>query len=98
MDEHEYTLRTVKLLMERDKGYLTEILRKLNVKADASSSAEDIVGLMSSQEEAKPVVHESSIFKCACGSGSVTAKEIQLRSADEGSTTVYLCRACGNRW
>ncbi|EJD43376.1 hypothetical protein AURDEDRAFT_114723 [Auricularia subglabra TFB-10046 SS5] len=37
--------------------------------------------------------------KCpACGHNEALAKELQLRSADEGSTILYTCADCKHRW
>jgi DNA-directed RNA polymerase subunit M/transcription elongation factor TFIIS len=96
----DYTLSTVKLLLERDRSYLMEILDKLgiDVHENEAITAENIVKLISNQDEQKPVAHESSIYVCKCGSRSVTTKEVQLRSADEGSSIINFCRTCGHKW
>jgi DNA-directed RNA polymerase I subunit RPA12 len=33
-----------------------------------------------------------------CGSDDARYYELQLRSADEGSTIFYTCQQCGNKW
>lgn len=95
----EYTLKTVKLLLERNREYLFDILNKLNIKANDKQSAEDICRLLYNHDDDKKTMHESSIYKCnKCGSKYITTEEIQIRSLDEGSSIIYFCHACGNKW
>ena len=93
----DYTLKTVKLLLERNKEYLFEILEKLNIEVD--NNAENICKLLHNRENDKKIMHKSSIYTCTkCNSKYVTTEEVQVRSSDEGSSIVHFCNACGNRW
>lgn len=96
----DYTRKTVELLLSRNKAYLVEILKSQNILVNESDelTTEKVCSLISIRNEDKDSQLESSIYKCSCGSRLVTVREVQLRSADEGSSIVRSCRACGRKW
>lgn len=96
----KYSIDTIELLLKDDRGYLVEILRNLEITVDDPSSLtiESVCVLLAAQKGESHTTHESSIYACKCGSKKIIAREMQLRSADEGSTITYICRDCGNCW
>lgn len=97
----DYSRKTIDLLLKHDKKYLVEIIQKqldINVQDNAVLTTESVCELFRTQEIQKIKPHMSSIFVCKCGSKHVTIREIQLRSADEGSTIKHICNKCGYTW
>ncbi len=96
----DYTKKTVELLLQKHKPYLIEILKNqgIDVKESDNLTADEICSLISSQNDEPDFVLESSIYRCSCGSKLIIVREVQLRSADEGSSVVRLCRECGRKW
>ncbi len=94
-----YTRATVKKLLELYPEYLEEILLKQGLKIDVNKySAEDISAMIAYQRHAEEALHESSIYTCKCGSKNVVTREVQTRSADEGSTILHICMKCGAKY
>jgi DNA-directed RNA polymerase subunit M/transcription elongation factor TFIIS len=49
--------------------------------------------------EKKIEARRSTIYKCKkCRSNNIFVEQQQIRSTDEGATTIYTCRDCGNSW
>jgi DNA-directed RNA polymerase subunit M/transcription elongation factor TFIIS len=46
----------------------------------------------------KKVVLESNFSCPQCSSRNVQSSQHQIRSADEGSTTLFVCRNCSHKW
>lgn len=45
------------------------------------------------------VLIKEGLYKCSkCGSRKVISNEMQVRSADEGTTVFCTCSNCGNKW
>lgn len=95
----DYSRKTICLLLERYPEYLREILSKLGIDLDVSKASTDsISAAIADRKQAETARHESSIYVCKCGSKSVVTREVQTRSADEGSTIVHICTECGKSW
>lgn len=78
---------------------MAEILSKLGINIDVSNASLDsISAAIVDQRLAEKARHESSIYICECGSKSVVTREVQTRSADEGSTIVHICTKCKKRF
>jgi DNA-directed RNA polymerase subunit M/transcription elongation factor TFIIS len=90
----------VQLLLEKDREYLAEILSDLGIRVERTDdlTVDKVCALMSNQTSSQIDPRESSIYKCSCGSRFITVREVQMRSADEGSAVVCMCRACGRKW
>ena len=90
-----YSRAVIKLLLERDRAYLSEL-----VGADVPESATvDMVCMMITDSKGREKIgHVSSIYRCKCGSNNVVLREVQTRSADEGSTVLHVCKNCGHAW
>lgn len=90
----EYTRKTIALLLERDIGYLSEIT---GCDIPDNSTVDAVIAIIYNKtQEAKKEQFDYTCKKC--NSRDVIARNEQLRSADEGSTTVYKCNSCGYRW
>ncbi len=95
----DYTKQTVRLLLERHPSYLEEVLRSRGWNVNVQNeTAESISAIVTCQKHVQKKAHESSIYTCQCGSKSVVTREVQMRSADEGSTIVHICNDCGRRY
>jgi DNA-directed RNA polymerase subunit M/transcription elongation factor TFIIS len=94
----DYTRKTIELLFKRYPDYLEEILRdQLGVQVNVSKETpESIALIIQNQNQGSFFSHKSSIYKCKCGSNNVVTREIQNRSADEGSTILHICQSCGH--
>jgi len=94
-----YSKKTVQVLLERHPEYLAEILKKLGIQADLrDGTADSITAMIAYRKHAENELHASSIYTCKCGSNLVVTREVQTRSADEGSTIVHICGKCGNKY
>jgi DNA-directed RNA polymerase subunit M/transcription elongation factor TFIIS len=94
-----YTRDTIKLLLERDPVYLNEILSEIGIRVDLSKETpESLTILVGRRKIPTKLQHVSSIYACKCGSNNVVTREVQNRSADEGSTVIHICQDCGNRY
>ena len=91
----EYSREVIKLLLERDRSYLSELL---GTNIPSNATVDTVCAIISNQSQADKSAHVSSIYKCKCGSKMVTLREVQIRSADEGSTIIHMCNECGNKW
>lgn len=91
-----YSRETVQLLLVRHPEYLAEILKKLEIPA--SDNVDRITAMIAYRKHAEKELHASSIYICKCGSNLVVTREVQTRSADEGSTIVHICGKCGNKY
>lgn len=90
-----YSRKVIELLLMRDRAYLSELLGE---DLPANATVDTVCQMMADKDLAKGKDHMSSIYVCKCGSNMVILREVQLRSADEGSTILHICKACGNRW
>lgn len=90
-----YSRKTIGLLLERYPEYLNEILSRLGIP---QGSLDSISAAIADRKQAETARHESSIYVCRCGSKSVVAREVQTRSADEGSTILHICTECGAKF
>lgn len=45
-----------------------------------------------------PFEKTESVIKCHCGSSNVMTFSKQLRSSDEGTSTIAICMTCKKRW
>jgi len=91
----EYSRKVIKLLLERDRAYLS---RLLGVAVPENATVDAICTIIADRDRAPEKDHVSSIYRCRCGSKRVVLREAQMRSADEGSTIVRVCIECGNKW
>jgi DNA-directed RNA polymerase subunit M/transcription elongation factor TFIIS len=94
----DYSQQTIKLLLETDKTYLFRLLRQLDIEVDDDDDEKQIGQMLENQKTIDPILHKSSIYTCQCGSNNVITREIQTRSADEGSTIVHICLKCSRTW
>lgn len=95
----DYTRKTIKLLLERNPEYLNEILENLGIHVNLSKETPDsIARMVDCQNRTENFNHKSSIYTCKCGSNNVITREIQTRSADEGSTIIHICQKCGHTY
>lgn len=92
-----YSQKTLQALLVEDKAYLQELLQELGIQI-TNQTAEEIGKLLDTQRSDSSGVHESSIYTCKCGSNNVIIRDIQTRSADEGSTVLHICLKCGVKW
>ena len=100
----EYSRATIKILLEHNKKYLSEIL--LNILPEGTdvnsitrnATVDTICAVIASQTTDIQDKNIDSIYTCRCGSKMVVLREVQLRSADEGSTVVHVCEMCGHKW
>ena len=91
----EYSREVIGLLLERNRPYLEELLSTV---LPANATVDTVCQIIADKDCAGEDNHVSSIYTCKCGSKRVVLREVQLRSADEGSTILHTCEACGNRW
>lgn len=96
----DYSKSVIELLIIKNKEYLINILQNLGIEVANSSSltTESVCALLEDRKNENRTFHKSSIYTCKCGSNLVIVRETQMRSADEGSTIIHLCRECGNMW
>ena len=98
----DYSLNTIRLYLSRNRQYLVQILRRYSDNVPDNITEQDAIRiLVATREQAGNRAHventTSSIYRCArCGSRSVSVREAQLRSADEGSNTLCHCHECGH--
>ena len=91
----KYSREVIKLLLERDRSYLSELL---GTEIPSNATVDTVCAIIVNQSQVDKNAHVSSIYKCKCGSKMVTLREVQIRSADEGSTIIHVCNECGNKW
>jgi DNA-directed RNA polymerase subunit M/transcription elongation factor TFIIS len=93
----DYTRKVVEVLLEHDRQYLSELI---GARVPEGATVDTVCAMIiADQDQAKQKEHISSIYRCnRCSSKTVVVRDVQLRSADEGSTAVYLCRKCGHTW
>lgn len=101
----DYSEKTIQLLLKKNRRYLSLILQKYanDVPEDEKITAEYAreVIMSVSKISANPLDKkiQSSIYVCKkCGLNNVVAREVQMRSSDEGSTIILVCRSCNHRW
>lgn len=98
----EYSLKTIKLLLQTNKMYLHSILLKYstNVPDPEYLTEDNVVKIINGIGNKSQISDKAklSIYLCKCGSNDVVAREVQLRSLDEGSSIIFICKSCGNRW
>jgi len=94
----EYSKSTIRLLLERDETYLRKILVDMLGRGNVPVELDvDIVcAIITNQRPIKQKQIKSSIYTCKCGSNDIRIREVQTRSADEGSTIFYICMQCGH--
>jgi DNA-directed RNA polymerase subunit M/transcription elongation factor TFIIS len=86
----------VKALESGGKEEIIKILRRNNVKDDINT-LEDIERIFFPKKE--DVEQEASSFVCRkCKSNMVIFVQKQIRSTDEGVTTIFTCTSCKNVW
>jgi DNA-directed RNA polymerase subunit M/transcription elongation factor TFIIS len=100
-----YSLKTLRLLLERDREYLVTILKRYsnNVPDTSELTEADAIRIILSVSHGidcndNIITTESSIYVCVCGSKHIATIDRQIRSADEGSSIQCVCRKCGNTW
>jgi len=93
----EYSKSTIRLLLKRDESYLREILAEISGRKDIPMELDvDIVcAIITTRRPLQQKHIKSSIYTCKCGSNDIRIREVQTRSADEGSTIFYICMRCG---
>lgn len=91
----KYSQKVIELLLKRDRSYLSELL---GTEIPSNATVDTVCAIIANQSQADKNAHVSSIYKCKCGSKMVTLREVQIRSADEGSTIIHVCNECGNKW
>jgi len=97
----DYSRKTIALLLERNRSYLVKILEHItpdSIPAEIELNIDNVSAIIANQNVRGNKLHKSSIYKCRCGSDAVITREVQIRSADEGTTIVHMCKKCGNRW
>ena len=99
----DYSKTTIKLLLERDRKYLREILCDIclspeDVLQEKDLNMDNVCAIIANIRPSLTKRHKSSIYKCMCGSDNVITREAQIRSADEGSTVFCVCNKCGRSW
>jgi DNA-directed RNA polymerase subunit M/transcription elongation factor TFIIS len=96
MDKDKYSRDTIELLLQRDIKYLSELA---GCDIPHGSTVDTVIDIIYSKSKNKKTEKEQHNYTCKkCHSNSVVMREEQLRSADEGSTTVYKCDSCGYKW
>jgi DNA-directed RNA polymerase subunit M/transcription elongation factor TFIIS len=95
MEEPQYTRAVVKWLLEHDRDYLS---RLLGVELSPGATTDTVCAMIANHNQASVRSHVSSIYVCKCGSKMVVSREVQLRSADEGSSILHTCGECGHTW
>jgi DNA-directed RNA polymerase subunit M/transcription elongation factor TFIIS len=101
----DYSVKTIRLLIERDKQYLASILCRYSdsLPDPAELTEADAIRIFTSvnhktKDGSDREEIESSIYTCTCGSKRIATMERQIRSADEGSSIECMCRVCGKTW
>ena len=79
----EYSVKTVRLLMQRHKDYLVSILRRHsdNVPSISELTEADAIRVLSSVNDCSMIPHAnnktvSSFYACKCGSKHITVREV----------------------
>lgn len=93
MDENAYSRETIRLLLERDKKYLSELI---GIDISEDCTVDTVMATIYEKRETKTEPQGPACKKC--NTKNVVTRQEQLRSADEGSTTVHKCESCGYRW
>lgn len=101
----DYSEKTIQLLLHKNRKYLSSILRRYadDVPDDDKITAEYARAVIMSVSQLN-INHLNdnsrlSIYVCKkCGLHKVVVREMQMRSADEGSTIVFVCLSCNHRW
>ncbi len=91
----EYSRAVIKLLLERDRAYLSELV---GADVPEGTTVDMVCMIITSSTGRENRRHVSSIYRCKCGSNNVVLREVQTRSADEGSTVLHVCKDCGHTW
>lgn len=95
MEEPQYTRKAVEWLLKHDRAYLS---RLIGAKLAPGTTADTVCAMIAKHDQASERLHISSIYTCKCGSKMVVSREVQLRSADEGSSIMHTCGKCGHTW
>ena len=98
----DYSVQVIRLYMERNKSYLVRVLRRYMDDVPNDITEETAIRLLVATTQritcpAPTRTYNSSIYKCyRCRSTNVSIREVQLRSADEGSSVLCHCNGCGH--
>ena len=96
----DYSVKTIQLyIQDQYKPYLVTVLRRYWDDVPDNITESDAIRILRDimqQKIPSAKVHKSSRYKCPkCSSTYVTVREVQLRSADEGSSIMGHCNKCG---
>lgn len=95
-----YSKEYAEYLWNHDKDFLLRYIKSIFPdQKKMPESLDDITKmfeLKQKEQSPSPITEETKAFKCKrCFSDSISVKDVQLRSADEGSTVILTCTKCG---